>query len=663
MRQALTPIWKAVADIRPKDPQAEDAQWGDNQPALALVEPAAEVLGGLGDLDLIDYQRAAARLRHAVLPVEYTDALEGGVRAANDEMFHVHFLAGWNKGATAGHEVPAELQAALDAWHPPCPLPREDIEEHRLPGREGRWPVRNFVSKADDRGNARRLLDHYGDRIRFADNTTSGLGEAAFNGQRWLLADAGGRGLAAELADTMIGALPVTEAMSLSVAVSHTDRDGNPVADRGSFWSWLNAQQSDAKRTSMIRSAAATEGMRVPASVFDADPRWLNTGSGEIDQGRAEIGEGGKWNCAEPVVHHLGQHYPAHFNTRITAAAYDSLAACPAWEQAMKDWLDGNEEMIAYLGKLVAASLCGMVTLKVIPTLLGSRDSGKSTFLEVLLSVLGSYATTAQPSILRKGKGGTLTDDLADLRGYRFVTTTETEGAEEMDEARIKRLSGGDLVRARGLYQSSAPWSPQFILWLATNVMPRLSGEDTALWGRFAPIVFPGVFTETGLTPDGKPCGLIDPNLKATLTAEAPGILAWIVRHLEKLYKEGLAEPKAVTAKRQELQGEQDTAGMFLAVVMADGQEDAALAPGPWIQVLDMHPDKQIRLTHLYKHYRVWAVKESEITPVNRKPFRTSLVNHGFKVTKTHNIDTVHGFGHAESRMAECSICGEKLPE
>ena len=65
--------------------------------------------------------------------------------------------------------MPARLQAALDAWHPPCPIPREDIEQHRLPGRKGRWPVQNYVSKIDDRGNARRLLDHFGDRIRFAD--------------------------------------------------------------------------------------------------------------------------------------------------------------------------------------------------------------------------------------------------------------------------------------------------------------------------------------------------------------------------------------------------------------------------------------------------------------------------------------------------------------
>jgi putative DNA primase/helicase len=286
--------------------------------------------------------------------------------------------------------------------------------------------------------------------------------------------------------------------------------------------------------------------------VFDADPRWLNCPGGELDLGWAEIDADGKWSVAEPVVFHPGMHYPEHFHTRITGASYDPSATCPEFEQAMKDWLD-DDEMITYVGKLVAASVRGLTTVKTIPLLLGEGNSGKSTFLEVLLAVLGGYATTAQPSILRKGKGGTLTDDLADLRGFRFATTTETTGAEEMDEARIKRLSGGDRVRARGMYKSSAEWDVMFLLWLATNFCPRLSSEDRALWNRFGPVDFPGLWTETGLAPDGTRCNRADPNLKTVLMAEASGILNWIIRHLEKLYTEGLRcspRPRRNTAGR-----------------------------------------------------------------------------------------------------------------
>ena len=222
------------------------------------------------------------------------------------------------------------------------------------------------------------------------------------------------------------------------------------------------------------------------------------------------------------------------------------------------------------------------------------------------MAVLGGYATAAAPSILRKGKGGggTLSDDIAELRGFRFVSTTETSGSEEMDEPKTKRLSGGDRVRARGLYQSSSEFDVQFLLWYGTNFVPRLSGEDLALWSRFAPVMFPHMWTESGMGPDGKKCETADPNLKKRLIAEAPGILAWIIRHLEKLYAEGLAEPKAVTAKREELQGQQDTSGQFIEMAKAASNPASGItAVSPRDPLLAAGSRMRIRWTSLYRHY------------------------------------------------------------
>ena len=225
----------------------------------------------------------------------------------------------------------------------------------------------------DDRGNARRLLDHYGGRILFVDGQ-KGLGEYAFNDERWLDVASGGPGLVGEFADQMIQVLPVTEAMSLSVAVGRFDKFGNPVSDRSRYWAWLNEQQSNARRSGMIASAVTIPGMRVPVSKFDADTQWLNTPSGEIDHGQAEINEDGNWSTAEPVVPHLGQHFPGHYHSRITGVAFDPEAVCPEWEMTMKSWLE-DDDLIAYTGKLVAASLRGLTTVKKIPMPLGDGDS------------------------------------------------------------------------------------------------------------------------------------------------------------------------------------------------------------------------------------------------------------------------------------------------
>jgi phage/plasmid-associated DNA primase len=282
------------------------------------------------------------------------------------------------------------------------------------------------------------------------------------------------------------------------------------------------------------------------------------------------------------------------------------------------------------------------------------------------MGVLGSYATAAAPSILRKGKagGGTLSDDIAELRGYRFVTTTETHGAEEMDEPRIKRLSGGDRQRARGLYQSSSEFDVLFLLWFATNAMPRLSGEDTALWIRFPPVMFPGMWTETGLTPDGRKCETADPNLKKRLLAEAPGILNWIIRHLQLLYAEGLTEPKAVTAKRHELQGQQDTSGQFIAMAKAASNPASGVeAVSPRDPLLATGSRMRIRWTSLYRHYEAWAAF-GKINAVGKDAFKASLANHGHKFVNRSGVPSVTGFGHRKSDvMAQCPVCEEMLPE
>ena len=257
----------------------------------------------------------------------------------------------------------------------------------------------------------------------------------------------------------------------------------------------------------------------------------------------------------------------------------------------------------------------------------------------------------AQPSVVRKNKGsGTLTDDLADLRGFRFVTTTETSGSEEMDVPRLKRLSGGDPMRARGMWQSSDEFEPQCLLWLATNFVPRLSGEDLALWSRFAPIMFPNRWTESGFAPDGTKCNRADPTLKRRLIAEGPGILNWILRHLELLYAEGLTQPGSVTAKRDELRGQADTSGQFIALAKATSNPASGVTEvSPRDPLLTTEAKMRIRWTSLYRHYEAWAVF-NKIHPVGKDPFRGSLANHGYTFVKTNNIERVTGFGHQDRR-------------
>jgi putative DNA primase/helicase len=59
--------------------------------------------------------------------------------------------------------------------------------------------------------------------------------------------------------------------------------------------------------------------------------------------------------------------------------------------------------------------------------LYGTGANGKSTFLNVIQNILGDYALSTWAETFMKRNNDTATNDIARLRGARFVTTSETE--------------------------------------------------------------------------------------------------------------------------------------------------------------------------------------------------------------------------------------------
>jgi putative DNA primase/helicase len=59
--------------------------------------------------------------------------------------------------------------------------------------------------------------------------------------------------------------------------------------------------------------------------------------------------------------------------------------------------------------------------------------------------------------------------EIADLRGARLVTSTETEEGRRWAESRIKMLTGGDSVKARFMRQDLFEFTPQLKLMISGN--------------------------------------------------------------------------------------------------------------------------------------------------------------------------------------------------
>ena len=54
--------------------------------------------------------------------------------------------------------------------------------------------------------------------------------------------------------------------------------------------------------------------------------------------------------------------------------------------------------------------------------MIGDGANGKSTFINVINKLLGSYGTTAASHTLIANGGGSIGDDLVDLIGARLIT-------------------------------------------------------------------------------------------------------------------------------------------------------------------------------------------------------------------------------------------------
>src|SRR5690606_12666871 len=134
------------------------------------------------------------------------------------------------------------------------------------------------------------------------------------------------------------------------------------------------------------------------------------------------------------------------------------------------------------------------------------------------------------------------TNDLARLKGARFVAATETDEGRRIAEGLVKQLTGDDKVSARFLFKETFEFKPTAKLWLATNHKPVVRGTDYGFWRRVRLIPFTRQFASEER----------DTRLPEKLRKELPGILRWAVEGARLYRQEGMQVPDKVRAATAE---------------------------------------------------------------------------------------------------------------
>ena len=302
--------------------------------------------------------------------------------------------------------------------------------------------------------------------------------------------------------------------------------------------------------------------------------------------------------------------------TRRMDVTYDPKATCPKWEQAMIDWIP-SPAMRGYVQRALGYTLLGKVNEGVFFVPWGDTGCGKSQFIETLNAVFGDFGTVAEATTFRDKtySSNEATNNLHDLRGRRFVSSSETTKGAGLNEELIKRATGEDALRTRALYQSNIEWKPEFVLWIGTNFKPNLSADDGAIWRRVKPIAFPNNFSNS----DSRIIGFG----KEVVASEKDGIFNWLLEGARSYLEIGLAEPEEMTQAVQEYRDEQNPATQFLAEAEADGK-------------IELAADAECESSKLYNAYVNYCT-QNNLKPIVPQRFGRLLSDKGYGTRKGTN--------------------------
>ena len=389
------------------------------------------------------------------------------------------------------------------------------------------------------------------------------------------------------------------------------------------------------KTTALLRDAARSSSLpRLKAMIelastelsvvarpedFDQKPWLLNVGNGVID---LQTGL-------------LCQRDREHLHTKVVKVEFDQLATAPVWAKFLDTVTGGNVEMKSFLQRAVGYTLTGSTKEQVLFLLYGNGSNGKTTFLEAVRTITGDYGSQADFNTFLKLHNERVRDDIAILRGSRFVSAVEADAGKRLDESMIKQLTGGDRITARHLYGEYFEFHPQFKIWLGANHLPEVHGSDYGIWRRLLAVPFDVQI----------PAAELDRDLGDKLRDEASGILAWAVRGCLEWQRIGLNPPEKVTQSGSDYRMSMDPVTTFVAEVCQTG------------------PGLRSLFRRLVDEYEGWAKDEGHRS-MNNREFSKRLTELGYPrirggkgVSMREGIELLHGLEIAsENRTSAAAV-------
>jgi putative DNA primase/helicase len=423
-----------------------------------------------------------------------------------------------------------------------------------------------------DLGNAERLAHRHGKDIRFCHEWNKWL---IWSGTHWQIDSSGEIERRAK------------------ETIRNLYREASKIIDDAQRKALVqHAQRSESIRslTAMVNLVKSEPGIPVSSEELDADPYMLNCLNGTIDLTTGTLSPHDQGTL-------ITKQIPFNFNPQQT---------CPLWLNFLNEIMNGNQNLIEFLQRAVGYSLTGSTGEQCLFMLHGSGANGKTVFMETIRAMLGDYSLQAPAEMLLQRNNSSVPNDVARLKGSRFVAASEIDEGRRMAESLVKQMTGNEQLTARFLRAEFFEFLPEFKLWIGTNHKPTVSGTDAGIWRRIRLIPF-----EVTIPPAKR-----DKDLLYKLRAELPGILNWAIEGCLKWFDKGLSEPEEVRAATAGYKCEMDVLAGFLNECC---RTDTKLC---------------IPSQRLYKRYADWCRDNGE-RELTQKTFSMRMTEKGFKKYRT----------------------------
>ena len=250
---------------------------------------------------------------------------------------------------------------------------------------------------------------------------------------------------------------------------------------------------------------------------------------------------------------------------------------------------------------------------------MGRGDTGKSTYIRYLQSILGpeNYSTVAAQEFTRrnqdKGKVSTIYRKLAN-----FYPDLPEEAFDNVGEFKV--ITGEDAIPIRMLYRQAFVWRNPYVKHIySANRPPVVRDADDAFWNRWLVVEFVGSFRE-------KIRGF-----EKTLYDEIPKSIAIGIAAFYKVLKRGSFsyENTPEDAKIKWL-SRSDSVFSFMMWARSSGALVEDLTG-------------RIPVESLYPYYTRYCGVRG-LNPVRQEDFTKWLKSHGYNVRKPGNISTIYGY-------------------